>query len=315
LAAWWPRVGATLLDMVVVTVITFATLLMGANVGALAGGDDDLGAAVWLISAFVACSAYFCLTMCRSGEHNGQTYGKQAMDIRVVRDDGRPVGFGLTFAREVGVKFVLGKLVTLGLFTIVDSLWPLGERENRALHDLFVKTHVVSTKPTRQPAPAQQRQQFAPQIARHVEAAQRIQANIAVAVHRAQLPFREVSQEVDRLMDLLMESARRAQMLHETLAENPVEQIEQRRNEVAGDLELASALTEQLSVQRRIAAQLERFDSEMERIVVELDTVRANLVSLSASTDAANQERLASSVRHLRDELSAVAEGMDRAYR
>ena len=52
----------------------------------------------------------------------------------------------------------------------------------------------------------------------------------------------------------------------------------------------------------------------MERIVVELDTVRGTLVSVSASTDAANQQRLAAEVRGLRDELGAVAAGMSEAY-
>ena len=60
--------------------------------------------------------------------------------------------------------------------------------------------------------------------------------------------------------------------------------------------------------------QLERYDHEMERIVVELDTVRANLVSVSASGDRSSQEQLAERVRELRDEMSAVGEGMDEAY-
>ena len=74
------------------------------------------------------------------------------------------------------------------------------------------------------------------------------------------------------------------------------------------------ALREQLVVQRRMQEQLQRFDGEMERMVVELDTVRANLVSTAASGDAQNQERLAERVRSLRDEMSAVSEGMDAGY-
>jgi hypothetical protein len=37
-------------------------------------------------------------------------------------------------------------------------------------------------------------------------------------------------------------------------------------------------------------------------------------VSVSASSEAANQEKLAAEVRGLRDELGAVAEGMSEAY-
>ncbi len=63
-----------------------------------------------------------------------------------------------------------------------------------------------------------------------------------------------------------------------------------------------------------MAGQLDRYDGEMERIVVELDTVRSNLISVSASDDVDNQQKLADAVRDLRDEMSAVAEGMDQAY-
>jgi hypothetical protein len=67
-------------------------------------------------------------------------------------------------------------------------------------------------------------------------------------------------------------------------------------------------------VLRRMEAQLQRFYDEMERVLVELDTVRGNLVSASASTERANQERLAGEVRTLREEVGAVAAGMSEAY-
>jgi GTP1/Obg family GTP-binding protein len=60
--------------------------------------------------------------------------------------------------------------------------------------------------------------------------------------------------------------------------------------------------------------QLQRFYDEMERVLVELDTVHGNLVSVSASTEAVNQERLAGEVRALREEVGAVAAGMSEAY-
>ena len=78
--------------------------------------------------------------------------------------------------------------------------------------------------------------------------------------------------------------------------------------------ELTSALESQLAVLRRMETQLQRFYDEMERILVELDTVRGNLVSVSASTEAANQDRLAGEVRSLREEVGAVAAGMSEAY-
>jgi hypothetical protein len=108
----------------------------------------------------------------------------------------------------------------------------------------------------------------------------------------------------------------RAQLLHEVLEQSPPQRIERRLAELegSGKTELIDALRHQLGVQRKVADQLDRFYDEMERVVVELDTVRGTLVSVSASTDAANQQRLAADVRGLRDEIGALASGMSEAY-
>ena len=86
---------------------------------------------------------YAPLLMARQGEHNGQTWGKQALGIRVVRDTGEQVDLGFAFLREVVVKYLLFGFVGGFFFsipTIVDYLWPLWDDENRCLHDMVVKT-------------------------------------------------------------------------------------------------------------------------------------------------------------------------------
>lgn len=90
---------------------------------------------------------------------------------------------------------------------------------------------------------------------------------------------------------------------------SPPVRVEQRLGELrgSGKAELIDALEHQLAVQRTIDRQLQRFYDEMERMVVELDTIRGSLVSLSASTDAADQRLIAADVRMLRDELGALA--------
>ncbi len=320
LAEWWPRVGATLLDMLIVGVLGLPVLLLGGALEDLSGASEGLVGWLVILLWFAVGSVYVSLLMRREGEHNGQTLGKQAAKIRVVRDDGQPLAAGTAFVRNVLLKYVVANVV-FGIGWMIDSLWPLGESQNRALHDFPVHTHVVTTSPQAQPVPRPSRPQpalaLAPPIARHIDAARRIQAGIAEAVQRAQLPYAEVSREVDTLMGLLWQSAQRAQMLYEALEETPAARIEKRLAAVdeLQDMELAGALREQLLVQQRMQGQLQRFDSELERIVVELDTVRANLISVSASGDTANQERIAEAVRNLRDEMSAVSEGMDAAYR
>jgi chromosome segregation ATPase len=145
----------------------------------------------------------------------------------------------------------------------------------------------------------------------------RREARIRDAINRAELPYEEVSREVDRFIRAMEDGGRRAQLLYEALAETPPSGVERRLDEVRGDpskAELTAALESQLAVLRRMERQLQRFYDEMERVLVELDTVRGNLVSVSASSEAANQERLAGDVRSLREEVGAVAAGMSEAY-
>lgn len=159
--------------------------------------------------------------------------------------------------------------------------------------------------------------QLAPPIAELLRAGQQREERIRDAVDRAQLPYDEVSREVDRFIRAMEDGARRAQLLYEALAESQPAWVEQRLTEVRGDpskAELTAALEDQLAVLRRMERQLQRFYDEMERVLVELDTVRGNLVSVSASTEAENQDRLAAEVRALRDEVGAVAAGMSAAY-
>ena len=66
--------------------------------------------------------------------------------IRVVRDNGQRVSFGLAALREIVVKGLLVSIVSSIIPLIpwlLDYLWPLWDDENRALHDMVVSTHVV----------------------------------------------------------------------------------------------------------------------------------------------------------------------------
>jgi uncharacterized RDD family membrane protein YckC len=225
-SSWGSRVGAAMLDGLIVWSIAFVAIFAAAIVAAPFGGADDFMGWLWALLSLIGACGYVGLTMTRNGEHNGQTLGKQAAGIRVVRDDGKPVSAGTVAAREVGLKWIAGN-ATGGLFFLVDSVWPLGERENRALHDLIVKTHVVDTTPAPLPMQIQPppwgapRPQLAPPIARHVYAAQTIQARIGETVQRAQLPYADVCHEVSSLVGLMQQSAQRAQLLHDALSESP----------------------------------------------------------------------------------------------
>ena len=159
---------------------------------------------------------------------------------------------------------------------------------------------------------------LAPPIGGLLRGALQREARIREAVEGAELPYTEVLGEVDGFVRTMEGTARRAQLLYDALAESPPAAVEERLGQLdpndASKADLVAALTGQLKVQRKMEGQLQGFYDEMEKILTELDTVRGNLVSVSASTDAANQQQLAADVRGLREEVGALAEGMSEAY-
>ena len=118
LASWGSRVGAHLLDTLI-----FLLLLL-TIVG-------------WI---FIPS-----LVMARKGNRNGQTWGKQAVGIRVIKSNGQEYEFGDAFVREWVVKFLLFGFIG-GFFFLppwIDFLWPLGDDRNQSLHDKMVDSYVV----------------------------------------------------------------------------------------------------------------------------------------------------------------------------
>ncbi len=147
LASWGSRVAAQLLDWLIVFGAGIA--LVGVPTGIGFALSDGLGIALlilsglaWLAFAFM----YSSWLMKRTGAHNGQSWGKQALGIRVTQDNGQPFDLGNAAMRQIvvmGFGLSIAGSFTAGLAPLVDYLWPLFDDQNRALHDMLVKTHVV----------------------------------------------------------------------------------------------------------------------------------------------------------------------------
>lgn len=160
-AGWWRRAAATLLDGLIVAIpVAAVSLMLFIPLGILAPGElfDDVGSflvglllglvsllAVVLV-ALVALVLYAGFTMSRPVSRNGQTLGKQALGIRVIRLGGDPSTFASAVVREAAIKGLLfgaaGGLL-LAIPTVLDLLWPLWDRDGRALHDMLANTRVV----------------------------------------------------------------------------------------------------------------------------------------------------------------------------
>jgi uncharacterized RDD family membrane protein YckC len=156
LASWGARLGAYAIDALILLVpflIIFFALVAGA-VG-LTGDDGDANGAVGAVIAAGIGSAllfavlallYAPLLMKRDGERNGQTWGKQMLGIRAVRDNGQAWTFGSAALREVVLKGLAVGIASSIIPLIpwfLNFFWPLWDDQNRALHDMAASSHVV----------------------------------------------------------------------------------------------------------------------------------------------------------------------------
>jgi hypothetical protein len=216
---------------------------------------------------------------------------------------------GVVVGGAVGVSL----LVALVLYAIACTRTFFDEQEA----DKVLARERRSRAAKRSPPSELDLNRLAPSIRDHVLEARERERRIRDAIARAELPYEEVSDEVDGFVRAMEATAVRAQSLYEALSDTPPERVAARLREVEHDparAELAEALRQQLRVQKRMADQLNRFYDEMERMLIELDTVRGSLVSLSAAEGRTEQERLAGDVRGLRERMGAVADGMAEAY-
>lgn len=119
-AGFWPRVGAYLIDAILIAIVTFALT------AALKGAGQALG-----IIIGIAYWVYF------EGSPAGQTLGKKALGIRIIDfSTGGPIGYGRAFVRYIG-KIL--SVITIGL----GFLWMLWDKEKQAWDDKLATSVVV----------------------------------------------------------------------------------------------------------------------------------------------------------------------------
>lgn len=159
LAGFGPRLGAYLLDglifgvlLLVLTVPAGIALGMSAEESLLfftgngelpSSVDQTLPLVIFGLQLLVQGS----LPALFLGLWNGQTPGKRMLGLRVVTEDGSPLTLGRAFKRELLGKtlaMTVLAIVTLGIAFLANYLWPLRDDQNRAGHDFFAKTRVVT---------------------------------------------------------------------------------------------------------------------------------------------------------------------------
>jgi len=137
LAGWGRRVVASLLDGLIVAFLYVpGTTVFQLAADSGAGPDRAVFLVLGIVLELLALGLMLWNQFAAQGR-TGQTWGKQAMGIRLLRKaDGRPLGTGLVFLRWV-VHFVDSLPCCLGY------LWPLWDPRRQTFADKIVGSLVI----------------------------------------------------------------------------------------------------------------------------------------------------------------------------
>lgn len=140
LASRWARLGAAIIDSLLVGLVVVILTFPFADWGNVSAGYT-VGQGIAYLIAVVLELAYTALLHA----NRGQTVGKMALGIRVVRqEDGGAISMGQAVLRAVIYPVLSG----VCCFGFVDAIWLLFDDRKQCLHDKAVKTLVVSVNPS-----------------------------------------------------------------------------------------------------------------------------------------------------------------------
>lgn len=124
LAGWWYRVGATIIDGIIIGVVGVIFAAIGGRVAEY----------VIIVLGQLVYQTLLLGTQ-------GRTVGNMALGTKVVdAATGGPIGYGKALLRWF-VQFILGLAFIIG--SLLNILWPLWDRQKQTLHDKAAGTVVI----------------------------------------------------------------------------------------------------------------------------------------------------------------------------
>ncbi len=135
-AGFWMRLVATFIDAFIVFVLQFLLGSLLALAGfAVIGGEGTTGNIAILVQlfGFILSFAYYVFFT----GYCGQTPGKMALRIKVIRRDGSPLSYGRAAFREIPAKFISGIIFGIGYLMVAF------DDQKQGLHDRMADTYVI----------------------------------------------------------------------------------------------------------------------------------------------------------------------------
>jgi len=132
---WGSRVAAVIIDSIPnIIVLVILTSFFGSTETTDNTASFQLTGIPALVY-FVFALAWFVYNWLYLQGTKGQTVGKKVLKVAVYGLDRRPIGMGLTFARQL-------VHIVDALPCFIGYLWPLWDKENRTFADMIMSTRV-----------------------------------------------------------------------------------------------------------------------------------------------------------------------------
>jgi uncharacterized RDD family membrane protein YckC len=138
LASPFRRLMAQLIEYLI-GLAAYGVLFPMGLLGALIGQDSrEAQAVIGGLGLLLLCGVFLILVGLQLYLWSqGMSIGKWILGMQVVREDGRPAGFGTMLVREL-----IGKTLSAIVFYL-GFIWVLLDREHQGWHDKLVRTWVV----------------------------------------------------------------------------------------------------------------------------------------------------------------------------
>lgn len=134
------RLAGYLLDSIIQAI--FIVIFLGSLIG-LSMQSPSATSVAGALAVSIAIGWFAWWVYCAS---NGQTPGKQLLNMYVIKADGSRAGLGYILVRELVVKQLLGallSLITVSVYGIVAGIWCIWDKDNQCLWDKIASTYVA----------------------------------------------------------------------------------------------------------------------------------------------------------------------------
>jgi len=137
-AGFGDRAVALLIDIAISIGLAIPGIVLIIIGGAIGGGFGGLISLLAILLLLVGFLAFIYIYLFGHG-NEGQTPGKRAQGVKLIKDSGETVGIGGAF-----VRYILGSI--LNSFCYIGFLWFFFDAENRTLYDKILGNQVVKVE-------------------------------------------------------------------------------------------------------------------------------------------------------------------------